>query len=527
MKIIIFSLSILLLVSCKNFLKKEPLGPTSSENYFNADLKNPALAVNAIYDAIAWDNYGRLNATQGYELFFGDICSDDAEIGSMPGDALINTLQELKEWRANAAHVSTQAVWVNNFAVITRANYVLTYIDDAQSIDRATKDRLKGEALFLRGYAYFYLARVYGGVPLIDHLLKPSEYGKIPRATLGQTYAFIESDWNKAIDLLPVNQNAYGLGRATKGAALSYLARCIMYQIGTDNSNGHTWQQVYDLTKQVINSGSYSLAPNYATLFEEEMENGVESIFEIQNTDNGAGNSDGPASTGSYADQLQNPRSTFGWGYNTPSLSLINTYETGDPRLKCTVLQDGDILYGQKFNIDVTVDPNGVLNRKSALAKQASSLSNGPRNHRKMRYADVLLMNAEAAYYLGLNTEAIDNLNLIRARAKASTLPKGYKLGDANAYETVSVPNTSLQPLVGLSGQSLLDAIWKERRTELGMESLRFWDLVRTNRYLSNIPTSVQSNCNSHSIIFGSNKIPLFPIPQEDIQFGLQQNPGY
>ena len=273
------------------------------------------------------------------------------------------------------------------------------------------------------------------------------------------------------------------------------------------------------------NSGTYSLAPNYATLFEDEMENGVESIFEIQYLDNGATSYDGATATGSYADQLQNPRSTWGWGYNSPSLSLINSFEDGDPRLKCTVLRDGDILYGQKLTIDATVDPAGILNRKAASAKQASSISNGARNHRKMRYSDVLLMNAEAAYYLGLNTEAIDNLNLIRA--KASTLPKGYKIGDANAYESANVPNTSLQPHVGLSGQQLLDAIWKERRTELGMESLRFWDLVRTNRYLSNIPTSVQSNCNSHSIIFGSNKIPLFPIPQEDIQFGLQQNPGY
>ncbi len=517
----------ILISGCKGFLDKAPLGPSNSSDYFNTAPANPELAVNAIYDAISWDNGGRDKAYQGYELFFGDICSDDAEIGSKPGDGLINTLRELKEWRANSSHVSTQAVWVNMYAAITRANYVLTYIDQAQSVNQLTKDRLKGEALFLRSYAYFYLARLYGGVPLIDHLLLPSEYGKIQRSSLPQTFIFIENDLNKAKELLPETYASKDAGRATKGAALSYLARCIMYQIGTDNSNGHTWNQVYDLTNMVTQSGVYSLVPNYATLFEDEMENGPESIFEIQYMDNGAGNSDGPISTGSYADQLQNPRSTWGWGYNSPSQSFINAFEPGDPRLPCTVLRNGDILYGKKFTINSAEDATGTLNRKAALAQQASYMSNGPRNHRKMRYADVILMHAEAAFYLGKLSEAMDDINKIRARAKASTLPKGSIEGNPGTYAPANVPDNTLQPVTNLSGQSLLEAIWQERRVELGMETLRFWDLVRTNRYLPGLSSGIAVNCNSHSITANNTPIPLFPIPIGEIQFGLTQNPGY
>ncbi|MFN8438581.1 MAG: RagB/SusD family nutrient uptake outer membrane protein [Cytophagales bacterium] len=519
---------ILLLCSgCKKFLSKEPLGPYSAQNYFNANPKNPEYAVNAIYDAISWDNYGRANETQGYELFFGDICSDDAEIGSMPGDALINSLKELKEWRANASHVSTEAVWIINYAAIARANYVLTYIDATSSIDQATKNRLKGEALFLRGYAYFYLARIFGGVPLVDHLLSPNEYGTYLRSTLAQTFQFIESDFKNATSLLPISQAPYGVGRATKGAALGYWARCIQYQLGTDNTLGHTWQEVYALTKQIILQGNYALLPNYAALFEEESENCIESIFEIQYMDTGNPNEYGPNSVGSFADQLQNPRSTFGWGYNTPSESLIQSFEEGDPRLKCTVLQDGDILYGQKFKIDTVVDPSKYINRKAALAEAPSSIQNGARNHRKMRYAEILLMNAEAAYYMGNTSEAIENVNLIRARAKSSTLPKGYKLNAPNAYETASVPATTLLPLEGLAGQDLLIAIYKERRNEFGMETLRLWDQIRTNTYISSLTSSVQSNCNSHSIQYQNNTIPLFPIPQNELFFNIAQNPGY
>lgn len=512
-----------LLFGCKKYLKKEPLGPAYDANYFNSDPSHPTLAVNAIYDAISWDEGGRAGETGAYELIFGDICSDDAEVGSISGDALVISLQQLKDWNANSSSKFPRGVWVNMYAAVARANYVLTYIDGATSISQSLKDRLKGEALFLRGYSYFYLARLFGGVPIIDHLLLNTEYGKIKRATLAQTYAFAEADWNRAKELLPISYPASDAGRATKGAVLGYLARAKLYQMGTDNTNGRTWEEVYQLTSQIIQSGTYSLVPNYATLFEEESENGSESVFEIQYTDNGSGESEGPWGVGSYAEQLQTPRSVGGWGYNAPSKSLINEFEKGDPRLPNTVLRHGDILYGTKFTIDPAQDPDSALNRKANLPKKPSNLSNSPKNHRKMRFADVLLMHAEAAYHTGRFSEAIRDVNTIRARAKVSTLPKGAIEGNPNEYPEVNVPESALQPISSnLNGQDLLNAIWHERRVELGMEALRFWDLVRTNRYLSIYP-----NASSHSISGSVNKIPVFPIAQTEVQFNIEQNPGY
>ena len=507
----------------KEFLDREPLGQQTDQNFYNIE-SNAVLAVNACYDPLSWDEGP--GANHNYEFMIGDVLSDDAEKGSMPSD--FPELTEMKEWRTTATNSVTSSIWNNMYKGIFRCNAVLLNLPDA-TINEDIKARLIGEASFLRAYYYFYLVRVFGGVPVFDKPVSPSQFGTTPRASISDVYKLIEADLTKAAELLP-NKSQYSfedLGRATKGSALAYKARAIMYQIGTDNTNGHGWQEVFDLTTQIISSGEYSLVQNYATIFEMEGENNAESVFEIQCASNNTGW--GPGKTGTTSIVFQGPRTSYGWGFNNPTQHLWDSFEDNDPRRACAIYGDGDIVHGETITIDLAENQTGYLNRKAHLeaAFRPSDSKDSPVNLRKFRFADVLLMNAEAAYYLGNESQARDMVNQVRARAKQSSKPKGSTEG-GSSYEPIApdLLDGILEPVTA-SGNALLQAIWNERRWELAMESLRFWDLVRTGQYINSLPEAIRPACQSH-VIAGVNPIPVLPIPLNEAQtWSLDQNPGY
>jgi ribosomal protein L30E len=515
---------------CKSFLDKDPLGTTTQDNLFK-DPTNAVQAVNAVYEVASWDQgpkWGDPNGQfvpQTYEWMFGDVMSDDAEKGSSPSD--FPTLTELKTWNIPTSNPPVTTLWVHSFTGIARANTVINNID-AGTIDAALKTRLKGEALFLRAYFYFNLVKSFGGVPLFEKSILPTEVGTVTRSSIAQTYAFIEKDLKAAATMLP-EKSAYAvadLGRATKGAANSYLARAIMYQLGTVNGNNHTWQEVYDLTSTVITSNQYSLLANYAAIHQTPGENSSESIFEIQfSTSN---DTYGPISVGTTNNIFQNNRKTFGYGFNNPTQNLVNEFEPNDPRLECTVIKDGDIVLGIKNTIDLTENATGYLNRKVAILAPNAPQA-GPQNIRKFRYADILLMKAEAAAQLGKGAEAIPLVNQVRQRARMSTRPPGTTLGSPDTYAPANTPAGTLPDIAGLSGQALLNAIWHERRVEFGEESLRLWDLIRTGRYMAVLPPDTRARALTHVTTEASvNPTPLLPIPMTEAQtWHVPQNPGY
>ena len=517
---------------CQDFLEKEPLGVETDKTFYN-DPVNAVLSVNAIYDAISWDAGGILNGGNNFEWMYGDILSDDAAKGSTPGDYL--ELRQMERWETLSNAPIPQATWNNMFAAIYRANQVIQYLPTS-SISEDLKNRLLGEAYFLRGYSYHNLVIKFGGVPLFEEPVQNSAWGQVSRASIAETHAFIEADFKRAIDMLP-ERNGYAtddLGRATKGAARAFLARDYMFEIGTDNTNGKTWQEVYDLTNAIIASNQYRLDPNYARLFEPEGENGPESIFEIQFFDNNVGW--GPAKAGTTNSVIQGNRSTWGWGFNNPTQNLVNEFEANDPRLPVTVYKDGDIVVGEKQAINGGENETGYLNRKAFVdpATRPSETQNSPKNIILFRYADVLLMQAEAAAHLGNAAEAVNLVNQVRQRARTSTKPKGSTAvgaTDYQPYENTAGVLPDLSP--SLAGQELLNAIYHERRVELGMESRRFYDLVRTGRYfdalLKKDPSGVsRTNAERHSIQGSENLIPVITIPLNESQsWGLAQNPGY
>jgi len=544
-----------LLYSCDKFLDVEPQGAENSGNFFDTK-ENGERAIIGLYDNVQFDvGAGPDGQWMGnhHDFFMGDIRSDDAEKGSNDGD--YGEMWEMVEYTMTPQVGFASNYWIHGYWGVSRANYALDNLPTV-TWDPALRDRLVGEASFIRAYFYWYLVRIYGGVPLFTSSVNPSDFGAVKRATLNECYTLMAADLLKAIELLP-EKSAVPLaetGRATKGAARALLARIYMYQIGTDKDNTTTWQQVYDLTNAVVTSGEYSLMANYAKLWETENKNNEESVFEIQF---GVGASDkAPASIGNNCYNFQgNRKDDSGWGFNNPTPDLVEAYNvevTNDPRLSCVVYGEkfnNGILYGAKKKYERNEQGSDWLNRKAALPVKPALAKASDRNIKIIRYADVLLMHAEAAYYIGNVGEAQQKVNMIRARARNSTYCMGYAEGK---MDYSAAPASVNLPDISSTGEQLLQDIWKERRLELAMEALRFYDLVRTGRYFDVLDVEKnQRRAPGESYGLGDkpykqfpglkanglaksidgpngNKVPLMPIPQTEAQaWGIEQNPGY
>src|SRR6218665_1272405 len=265
---------------------------------------------------------------------------------------------------------------------------------------------------------------------------------QLARKTAAEVYAFIEKDLTEAAAVLP-NKSQYAdseKARASKGAAYALLAKVSLYQ--------KKWQAVVDNCNLVT---GYIISPDYAKMFRLEGENDGESIFEIN------GNGAVPARGIQGNSNTQGVRDAWGWGFNQPSQSLVNAYEAGDVRKDATIIFRGTTLYdGRVIPVISADDPNPRYNFKAYSSAYTSAWETDA-NIKYLRYAEVLLMKAEALNELGQTSEAIPLLNVIRHRAG---------LGDTPATSQAAVRT----------------AIWKERRVELAFEFDRFFDLVRTGQ---------------------------------------------
>ncbi len=537
--------------SCEDFLDKPPLQSTS-ENFVN-DPENAILAVNAIYDWVGMSEGSSPDyvwMSHHWEFMFGDMCSDDAEKGSEAGDFI--SLRMMENWNLTPNEGLVTSFWLKGYVGIARCNYVLDNVPNA-TIEESLKSRIMGEAYFLRGWYYWYLLRFFGGTPIFTKSVVPSDFGNTPKASIHEMFLQINSDFEEGIKRLP-KRSEYPLtemGRVTKGAAQAFAARVMMYQIGVDAEVTKTWDDVYALTKDLIQSGEYSLAPNFAVIYEREGENNSESIWELQMLEGSVENNS--EKVGENFTTFQMKRKDLGWGFNNPTSDLFAAFDfenTNDPRLTCTVygetFNDG-ILYGKKLSYDRNQQGTNYLNRKATLPEVPKLSKSSDFNIRMIRYADVLLMHAEAAFHTNKEGEARQYVNMIRNRARNSTYCKGYVEGQGDKY---ALPGGVNLPDITASGNALLDAIWKERRLELAMEGLRSWDLIRQKRYIEvvnkvkyidrkpeNNPMDpkeelfpeFKANCESHSIIGrDGNLIPVLPIPLTEVQaWGVEQNKNY
>ncbi len=482
----------------KDFLDRKPLIGSSEENFYRSEADAIA-AVNAAYAPLQFE----ISPAGHFRWIWGDIMSDDAIKGGS-GDNDANELLQLETFRGPSNTGNLESEWSADFEGIYRANVVLERVP-AIEMNATLKTRILGEAHFIRAWFFYNLVTMFGGVPLADHLLAPSEYN-LPRAEASQVWALIESDLKTAALSVPP-RSGYAqedLGRITKGTAQALLAKSYLWQ--------KRWAEAEAVANEVIQSNEYQLVTDYAAIFTQAGENNAESVFEIQYMNASGGNwGKNNANEGTFTPVFQRARGQFdGYGFNIPTEDFVQEFfKEGfeDPRLKSTVFRVGDAMgdrgiFTKEATGGISYDyyPKKYFTFKNEDAPFGDPNPNGGTNDRVIRFSDVLLMHAEAAAQNGNEAGALTSLNRVRARARGNA--------------------ANILPDINASGQTLIDAIYRERRIELGLEGHRFFDLVRTGR--------AQAVLGPLGYVDGTHN--LFPVPQSQVQAtngAIRQNPGY
>lgn len=489
---------------CNKLLDTNRQGGYDADNY-------PYPGGSGPYDQFIFGAYNELRSFNVHSQAFitaVSIRSDDADKGSTAADGGANAIT-MDEFPVLPSNGFCNTLWVGHYALIQRCNSTIHEVNTNTTITASDqiKQQTIAEARFLRAYAYFNMVRFFGKVPLIDKLFdNPAQQNNVPQSTSAEIYAFIEDDLTFAAAHLPLNWDSKFVGRATSGAANGLLAKVYITQ--------QKWAQAMGAASVVMNSGQYDLSTPYDKIFREDGENSKESVFEVQATATAAI----PTSNGVQYAQIQGVRGSgiwdLGWGWNTPSTALEAAYETGDPRKNRTIMYTTtntttyQTIYGENLPAGL---PNPRYNHK-VYSNPTMRNSIGNRfgywmNVRLLRYADVVLMYAEAANEVGGTaniTSARNALNSIRQRARAG--------------------NNTILPDVTTTDQGVLrNAIRHERRIELAMEHDRFFDIVRWGIAQTALHAANRPN-------FSNARDVLLPIPQTQIDLSagvLKQNPGY
>jgi hypothetical protein len=467
---------------CDKFLTVDPPYTQDVENFFQTPED---------YDRALTGAYDMLQASF-LTLWLGEIASDNSIAG---GESVNDSpgLHQIDAMQHGGVNNELRNVLRWNYTGITRANYIL---ENKDNIDFPGKAHILAEAKFLRAYYYFELVKYFGDVPLIvDRRIGIEEALQIPRSSKEEVYAQIEQDLIDAVAVL--NPVASQKGRATKGAAQAFLGKVYLYQ--------NKFTEAAATFDEVIASGSYSLIPNYNDLFTVANENNSETVFDVEYTGLEGGSYgcliclEGNAAVGFQGiRQYNGPVYGDGNSYNLPTQELYDAFSSIDPRRNATILDIDAFIATQPNPASITYAVgagghtgyynNKYIKRQGEIGLPDNDLTS-PVNYRVMRYADVMLMAAEAHYQLGNTSNAQQLINQIRGRA--------------------GVPGINVNSI---------DVIYKERRYELSGEGLRFFDLVRTGQAATYI----------NGFVVGKHE--LFPIPQVEIDLAggnWAQNPGY
>ena len=492
--ILAVSFMILAIGGCQKFLDRKPLTATLD------DLNQGGL------EGQIYGLYSNLRNSAGFTsipwLAMHDFRSDDSEKGSDPSDGA--------EWSAPFDHYAyvkdlwaSNQYWDDHFSLINLANTAIQNADSLKLTDPASLINV-AEAKFFRAYAYFDLVRSYGDVPKIDFRVYNAAQANIAKSPASAIYALIDADLQFAAANLPTVWGNQYPGRLTSGAAKTLQAKAYMFR--------GNWASALALSNQVISSGTYSLNSSYYGIFKDLGENCSESIFEIQAYVSANGSID----NGCIYATTQGVRASnasgwnLGWGWNTPTDSLVKAYETGDVRKGSTILFSGQsddpstggygrVLPNSTFDIVAGALPRKFWNKKiyaDPAYRASTGHSDNPNwiNKRILRYADVILMAAECNNELGNGATGLPLVNQIRSRA-------------------------SLPAITFTNQAQLRNAIKQERRVEFGVEGERFFDLVRWGDAISVLgPSGYTNRCR------------FYPIPQPAIDKSgglLIQNPEW
>ena len=459
-KYILLFILVLAGVSCDNFLNEELQGRYTSQTFYKT--QDQALAaVTSAYNSLLFNN------TDNSLWVFGDVASDDAVKGSLPGDQI--DIQYIDQFNVLSSNSELLSMWQCYYEGISRSNIALHYIPGI-SMNEELKSRLLGEAKFLRAYYYFHLANIFGNIPL--KLTPPLSQADInvPASDVSQIYVQIEKDLNEAVEALPSEYGSTDEGRATKGAALGMLAKTYLYEA--------KYQEVIQTIDKIDLLGIYSLTPVYRENFEAPTQDNTETVFAVRHLRGR------DPSLGSYLNVYFGPRGAdsiynFGYAFDAPVQDFVDEFEmtadsVADPRLDYSVGRPGTKWINGE-NYKPSWSPTTYLSKKhiQPFSEVSSSFADSYLNYIYMRYADILLMKAEALNELGQTPQALVPLNLVRKRARESYL------NDTRLPGYGTVPADLLPDITSTSQQDVREAIRHERRVELGLEFHRYFDLMR------------------------------------------------
>jgi starch-binding outer membrane protein, SusD/RagB family len=465
------------LFSSCNVLDVEPESSFSPSNFYkNAD--DAKASVGAVYDPMNSNNmYNQVM------WIIQDQSTDDAEWGG--GRSTANQAKnDLDKYTFTPATSTFYSIWSTSYTGINRANASIERIP-AIEMDAELKARLIGEAKFMRAFYYFTLVRLFGGVPLTLTETQSLNNLELPRATAEEVYTLIIADFTDAETVLPVSYTGADKGRATKGAAKAFLAKVHLTR--------EAWALAAAKAKEVIDLGAgYDLWTNFEEAFLIANENGKESVFEIQALGGGFG--EGSFMQGYMRPPFDRVNGVAGFGDDPVTKNLYDAYKPTDKRRDVTL---------KLYSASTTPAAPASVAFPCYVGKYkdpgATSNNEGSNNFQIIRYADVLLMYAEALNEQGENNpEAFAAINKIRDRAGLDDL----------------VPP--------LTKEQFRDSVLLERRLELAFEGHRRYDLVRTRRLIDAVKAQ------NPSIAIQPHHL-LLPIPQteRDVNTILGQNDGY
>lgn len=532
-----------LLSSCDDFLTFQKEGAVDIDDSF-IDAKSAVQSATACYAPLTWE-FQNAGGTFFNEWWIGDICSDDAiKGGSTLSD--MNMVYDMENFKTKSDNTVLLWYYRSQYIGIFRCNLVHEYVPAMKAElfakePAGLRNRVLAEASFLRAMYYFRLARIFGGVPVVNQVIKAQSEWKQPRATEAQVYEQIYGDLKFAIKYLPERSGyaAIDLGRVTKGAARALLMKVYL------NNNDFTNAKLQG--DSIINSNQYSLVSDYNSIFKVEGENNKESVFEIQYVSEGTSDAwNGMGfSRGTLTPTMTRPRwgSQEGWGFNRPTQELYNEFEAGDPRREAAIyaptLEQVEASDDNTNNINVYLG-NRYTSKKYIMMNDDTTLialghsTRGEINHKEIRYADVLLMYAEACVKMNTPNAAQAKWALEQVRNRA-------RLTAGRTDILPQFPNYSI-PLQGVGrvgNHQLSDnlddlylAIQHERRVELAMEGHRWFDLKRwglLGDVMNFYRTATKPQISTHIDEFVKGKHELFPIPlqERDLNSPMSQNPGY
>lgn len=504
---------------CKKDLTIPNPNTPTTENFWKT-ANDAQLGINAIYSTFHREGLSRW-------LYFMTMIRADEGFSTSPNPDIVNVYDAFNITDYNDYLVTS--VWQDDYIGINRANQVLDNVPNI-NMDTTLKQQIIGEALFLRGWFYYNLATIYGNVPILLHTARPADQP----STASQDSVFIqaEADFTSAANSLPVSYDANNIGRATKGAAYAMLGKSYLQQ--------HKYQQAHDALQWLTEgpgASIYSLMPDYRSNFIETTENNAESVFEFQyavNPNDAFDNDQGDADPTHTPDRLNYGTSIPPFFAPSPIgftdgqarrwvvwqfLGEKTTTGARDPRLAATFLYDSTdvrgpdftLAYGRTWNsLGLQNTPDNVHNSIHEVcfrkflddATMNGEVFHSGNNYRYIRYADVLLLYAEALNGLGQTAQAYPFVNRVRQRAGLATL-------------------TAVMP--GLNQQQFLEQLKHERITELTGEGHRWEDLAR---WADLGPELASRDANFAHFVKGRDEFLPIPLSEVDLNPNLKQNPG-